>query len=115
MVHWMSKKKKKKNLSTIESTPCYKYSPSKVLKNNLARYNCLAQLPWHHTPWKDQYNTLIDVSLPNLGNLQTAYAKKMRKYEELGIEVRLANNLMEYITLCLDSTNKVEQRYVRHS
>ena len=39
----------------------------------------------------------------------------MRKYEELGIEVRLANNLMEYITLCLDSTNKVEQRYVRHS
>ena len=25
------------------------------------------------------------------------------------------NNLMEYITLCLDSTNEVEQRYVRHN
>ena len=24
-------------------------------------------------------------------------------------------NLMEYITMCLDSTNKVEQRYVRHN
>jgi len=27
----------------------------------------------------------------------------------------LANNLMEYITLRLDSTNKVEQWYVRHN
>jgi hypothetical protein len=31
---------------------------------------------------------LIDVSLPNLGNLQTAYAKKMKEYAELGIEVK---------------------------
>jgi len=25
------------------------------------------------------------------------------------------NNLMEYITLCLDNTNEVEQWYVRHN
>ena len=26
-----------------------------------------------------------------------------------------ANNLMEYITMCLDSTNKVDHWYVRHN
>jgi len=29
--------------------------------------------------------------------------------------VELYHELMEYITLCLDSTNEVEQWYVRHN
>jgi len=51
--------KKKNILSTSESTPCYKYSPTKVLKNNLAGYNC------HDiTLWEDQYNSLFNWCQP---------------------------------------------------
>lgn len=73
-----------------ESTLCYKYSPSKVLENNVAHLywdrgihtnktvtcNCPDITLFEKTS-KIVY--LIDVSMPNSGNLQTAYTKTNEK------------------------------------
>jgi hypothetical protein len=71
-----------------ESTPCYKYNPSKVLENDMAHLywdrGILTDktVPHNHsdiTLFKktNKIVYLIDVSLSSSGNLQTAYTEKM--------------------------------------
>ena len=38
-----------------------------------------------------------------------------KKYQANIYQKRPKSSLMEYITMCLDSTNKVEQQYGRHN
>lgn len=93
-----------------DRTPYYKYIPSKVLESDTVR------LYWdrgiitdrtisHNRPditlidKGSRTAYLIDVSVPNSGNIQTAYAEKLRKYADLGVEVQQQWQLEKVYTL----------------
>jgi hypothetical protein len=80
-----------------ESTPYCKYNPSEVLENNLTQYWDRGILTDKSVLHKDsdilfeKSNNIvyvIDVSIPNLGNSQTAFSTKMGKYAEASTEMK---------------------------
>jgi hypothetical protein len=61
------------------------YWDSGILTNKTVLYNC-PDITVFEKANKIVY--LNYVSIPNVGNLQTAYTKNLRKYAELSIEVK---------------------------